>query len=312
MNHRTTPISSSTLSGNTPERLASRRDFISTCAAAATVAALGAASTARAEPEVLPRVRKGVNLAMITKPGASVTDRFLMARDAGFEGIEVNRPEDVPIDEIKKASAASGLPIADVLCSTHWDKPISHNDPAVRKAGMRGVQLALNDAGELGCTRLLLVPGRVNKETRFDDVYTRSQAAIRELIPNAEAANCKIAIENVWNQFILTPTEAARYVDEIGSPWVGWHFDIGNCVTYGWPEQWIRILGKRILNLHIKEFSKAKSFGVELGEGDIDWPAVVIALREIGYDGWGVLEVPGGDEARLKFLFERTKSLLPT
>jgi hexulose-6-phosphate isomerase len=240
-----------------------------------------------------------------------------MIRDAGFDGIEINRPDEIPVADLVKARDETGLTVAGVICSTHWGKPLSSNDPAVREQGKRGVKLALQDCGELGCQRMLLVPGVVDKKTSYADCYSRSQAAIKELAEDAEKAKCKIAIENVWNHFIMTPLEAARYVDEINSPWVGWHFDIGNIITYGWPEQWVRILNKRILNLHIKEFSRKKAddqglrkgFEVELGEGDVGWPDVMKALDEINFLNWGILEVPGGDATRLKFLAERTDKI---
>ena len=123
----------------------------------------------------------------------------------------------------------------------------------------------------------------------------------------------KIAIENVWNNFLLSPIEAARYVDEFNSPWVGWHFDVGNVITYGWPEQWIRTLGKRIQKLHIKEFSRDKAnkeglwkgFEVPFLKGDNNWPEVMKALDEIGYEGWGIAEQPGADSVEgLKKLSE--------
>jgi L-ribulose-5-phosphate 3-epimerase len=117
-------------------------------------------------------------------------------------------------------------------------------------------------------------------------------------VPLAEELGVKIAIENVWNQFLLSPLEAARYVDEFNSPAVGWHFDVGNVLNIGWPEQWIAVLGKRIQKLHIKEFSRKrrdneglwKGFEVPLGEGDNNWPAIMKALDEIGYNGWGIAE----------------------
>jgi len=129
----------------------------------------------------------------------------------------------------------------------------------------------------------------------------------------AEELGVKIAIENVWNHFLLSPLEAARYVDEFNSPWVGWHFDVGNVIAYGWPEQWIRTLGKRIQKLHIKEFSREKAnkeglwkgFDVPFLKGDNNWPAVMKALDEIGYDGWGIAEQSGADSAEgLKKLSE--------
>ena len=249
--------------------------------------------------------------------GASVADRFKMIRDAGFDGIELNRPDAVPIDEILKARDASGLEIAGVICTTHWGKPLSAADPAVVEAGMKGLKLALSEASELGCKKLLLVPGVVNKAVSYEDCWKRSVEQIKRAVPDAEKAKCAICIENVWNNFLMDPLSAARFVDEIGSPWVGFHLDLGNLVTYGWPEHWIRTLGKRVLNLHIKEYSRKKrdaeglwkGFNAELGEGDNDWPATMKALDDIAYDGYGILEVGGGDAARLKFLAERTDKL---
>ena len=295
-----------------------RKSFLQAGAATLATALLTPlASAAEEAPAKKRALKKAVNLDMASAKGASVADRFKMIQDAGFDGIELNRPDAVPLDEILKARDATGLPIAGVIDSVHWGKPLSSPDPKVREQGFNGLKLALHEAGELGCERLLLVPAVVNKEVSYADAYTRSQELIKQAVPFAEKAKCRIAVENVWNQFLLSPLEAARYIDEIGSPWVGWHFDIGNVVNTGWPEQWLRILGPRVLNLHIKEFSRKKrdeaglwkGFEVELGEGDVEWPAVMRALDDIAYHGWGILEVPGGDAARLKFLAERTDKL---
>lgn len=287
-----------------------RRHFLATTALAA------AASAFADEPAKKRPLKKAVNLGMVKSSGSTL-EKFKMIQDAGFDGVELNRPDALPLEELLKAKSDTGLAVANVICSTHWGKPLTAQDPAVREQGMRGLKLALEETGALGCDRLLLVPGVVSKDVSYDDAYQRSQAGIREAIPAAEKAGVKIAIENVWNHFLLSPLEAARFVDELASPWVGWHFDIGNVVAFGWPEQWIRVLGKRILTLHIKEFSRKlqdnegmrKGFNVELGEGDVGWPAVMKALDEIGYKGWGVLEVGGGDAARLKFLADRTDEL---
>jgi L-ribulose-5-phosphate 3-epimerase len=294
-----------------------RRTFFAVASAAIARRALGQGEPKAGEPKKRP-LKKAVNLGMVKAPkDASTLDKFQMIKDAGFDGIELNRPDALPLDEILKARDASGLQVAGLICTTHWGKPLSDNNPKVREQGFEGLKLALADAGELGCARVLLVPGVVNKDVSYDACWQRSQEGIRRAVEFAEKAKCKIAIENVWNQFIMSPLEAARFVDEIASPWVGWHFDIGNVITYGWPEQWIRILGPRILNLHIKEFSRKKrdeegyrkGFAVELGEGDDNWPAIMQALDEIHYAGWGILEVPGGDAARLQFLAQRTDKL---
>lgn len=296
-----------------------RRTFLQ--ASAATLASSLLAPVARAEeapPAKKCVLKKAVNLGMASAKGASVADRFKMIRDAGFDGVELNRPDAIPIDELLKARDASNLPVAGVIDSVHWGKPLSSPDPRVREQGFKGLKLALDEAGQLGCERLLLVPAVVDKNTSYADAYTRSQELIKQAVPFAEKARCRIAVENVWNQFLLSPLEAARFIDEIGSPWVGWHFDIGNIIAFGWPEQWLRTLGPRVLNLHIKEFSRRKrddeglrkGFNVELGEGDNDWPAVMRALDDIAYHGWAILEVPGGDATRLKFLAERTDKIL--
>jgi hexulose-6-phosphate isomerase len=292
-----------------------RRIFLQT-----TGAAVVSAITTRGIAADAPKKRalkKAVNLGMIKADGASVTDRFKMAKDAGFDGLELNRPDAIPIDELLKAKADTGLEIAGIICSTHWGKPLSSPDPAVVEAGMKGLRLALTDAAELGCTRLLLVPGVVNKQVSYDDCWKRSLENIKRALPDAEKAKCKICVENVWNNFVMDPMSAARFVDELGSPWAGWHLDLGNLITFGWPEHWVRILGPRVFNLHIKEYSRkkrdnegfGKGFNVELGEGDNDWPATMKALDDIGYQGYGIAEVPGGDAARLKFLAERMDKL---
>lgn len=231
----------------------------------------------------------------------SVMEKFQAVKAAGFEGIEPM--SHMNQQEVLAAFKETGLRPASVCCSTHWKKPLSDPDPAVRAEGIKGMQQALNDAKAYGATSVLLVPAVVNQKVPYNDAYSRSQEEIRKLIPLATELNVRIAIENVWNHFIMTPLEAARYVDEFQSPAIGWHFDVGNIIAFGWPEQWIRILNKRIAKLHIKEFSRKKmnteglpkGFDVDFLEGDDDWPVVMKALDDIGYNGWGIAEQPGGD-----------------
>jgi hexulose-6-phosphate isomerase len=230
-----------------------------------------------------------------------VMARFQAIKTAGFEGVEPN--SHMNQTEVLEALKSTGLVAASVCCSTHWKKPLTDPDPAVREEGLNGLRQALRDAKAYGATSVLLVPGVVNKQTSYADAYTRSQAEIRKALPLAQELGVKIAIENVWNQFLLSPLEAARYIDDFQSGSIGWHFDVGNVINYGWPEQWIHILGKRILKLHIKEYSRAKrdksgpyaGFKVDFFEGDDDWPAVMKALDDVGYHGWAMAEQPGGD-----------------
>ncbi len=222
-------------------------------------------------------------------------------KEAGFEGTEMMSHMDQ--DEVLRARDATGLVIPSVCGRDHWGKPLSDPDPKVRAEGLEALKQTLRDGKRYGASSVLLVPAVVTKQVSYADAYTRSQAEIRKAIPLAEELGVKIAIEDVWNQFLLSPLEAARYVDEFHSPAVGWHFDVGNIINYGWPEQWIRILGPRIQKLHIKEFSRKKrdkeglwkGFDVPLLEGDNDWPAVMKALDDVGYHGWAMTEQGGGD-----------------
>lgn len=258
-------------------------------------AALAASASAKTRD-----VRKAIMYATI-QMDVPIMAKFKAVKEAGFAGIEPM--SHMPQSEVLDAFAASGLKPASVCCSTHWKQPLSDPDPAVRKAGLDGLLQALRDAKAYGASSVLLVPAVVNKKVSYTDAYTRSQMEIRKAIPLARELGVKIAIENVWNQFLLSPIEAARYVDEFESPAVGWHFDVGNVITYGFPEQWIRILGKRITKVHIKEYSRAKrdkqgpsaGFQTPFLTGDNDWPAVMAALDEVGYTGWGIAEQPGGN-----------------
>jgi hexulose-6-phosphate isomerase len=274
-----------------------RRTFLRQTGAAFAVAATALPLLSRAQSPTSPKrpIKKAIMWATVGVKGSTL-EKMKAIKEAGFEGVEMMSHMDQ--DEVLKARDEVGLTIPSVCGRDHWGKPLSHPDPKVREQGLEALKQTLRDAKRYGATSVLLVPAVVNKDITYDDAYTRSQAEIRKAVPLAEELGVKIAIENVWNQFLLSPLEAARYVDEFNSPAVGWHFDVGNVITYGWPEQWIHILGKRIQKLHIKEFSRKrrdneglwKGFQVDFLEGDNNWPAVMKALDDIGYNGWGITE----------------------
>lgn len=253
-----------------------------------------------------PKLTKAVKYTMVDVEG-SVEEKFKLVRDLGFDGIEMESPNDLDAAEVVAARDATGLPIHGVVDSVHWQQTLSDPDPVVRAAGVEGLRTALQDAKAYGASTVLLVPAVVNERVSYDDAYRRSQEEIRKVLPEAEVLGVRIAIENVWNGFLLSPLETARYIDEFESDWIGAYFDIGNVVNFGWPEQWIRILGPRILKLDVKEYSRAKrdeegpyaGFRVPIGEGDVNWPEVLRALDDVGYDGWATAEVSGGDRDRL-------------
>jgi hexulose-6-phosphate isomerase len=262
-------------------------------------------------------VRKAVKYEMIAGD-MSVLDKFQLLRSLGFDGVEMMSPANYDRDEVLAARDRSGIVIHGVVNSEHWRSPLSDPDPAVRARGRQTLEQALRDAKSYGSTTVLLVPAVVNKQVSYADAWKRSRAEIRRVLPLAEEVRVRIAIENVWNNFLLSPLEAARYVDEFESPWIGWYFDVGNVVRYGWPDQWIRILDRRVLKLDIKEYSRVKrdnegiwkGFNVEIGDGDCDWPSVRAALRDIGYEGWATAEVRGGDAARLREIAQRMDGAL--
>ena len=303
-----------------------RRDFLKTSVVGLTSVSLGLCERAPG-PEPAPvvaasaqgSIKKAVKFGMIEED-ISILEKFKLLQSLGFDGVEMDSPSDLDRDEVIAARDETGLPIHGVVDSVHWRKTLSDPDPAVRAEGLDGLKTALDDAHAYGATTALLVPAVVNKDVSYADAYQRSQAEIRKVLPMAQELGVKIAIENVWNMFLLSPLECARYIDEFKSEWIGWYFDVGNIVNYGWPEHWIHTLGSRILKLDIKEYSREKrdnegpyaGFRVPLGEGDCDWPAVTQALAEIGYEGWATAEIPGGDTARLRDIAARMDRILPT
>ena len=294
-----------------------------------TLAACASSTAARKQAEVRreprapaskreKRVAKACMWGMIGE-GKSPLEKLELAKAAGLEGVELDSPTDeYTQDAMLDALARTGMRVADVVDSVHWSKPLSDPNPAVRDAGRAGLETALKDARRYGADSVLLVPAVVSNKVAYDEAWERSTAEIRKVLPLAAELNVHVAIENVWNDFLLSPMEAARYVDQFESEWVGWHMDLGNVVLYGRPAQWVRILGQRIQRLHIKDYSRKKldgegrwkGFDVELGDGDADWPAIVSALDAIGYRGWASAEVGGGGLARLKDVSARMDRIL--
>jgi hexulose-6-phosphate isomerase len=282
-----------------------RRDFLKVGGILGAAVLVPGGSAAADAPAKKRKIEKAIMYATIGFRG-SVLEQFKAVKAAGFAGVEPM--SHMKQEEVLEALQQTGLKAASVCCNTHWGKPLSHPDERMRREGLEGLLQALRDAKRYGATSVLLVPGVVNKDVSYDDCFKRSIAEIRKALPLAQELGVKIAIENVWNNFITKPEQAKAFLDEIDSPHVGWHFDIGNCLRYSPSETWIPVLGKRILKLHIKEYSKFKQFGVRLLEGDDNWPAIMKALDEVGYQGWGISEQPSGQSktaAALKDLSER-------
>jgi hexulose-6-phosphate isomerase len=283
-----------------------RRTFLAAAGGAAAGAALGGAVAAAEAGK--PKWRRAFMLGGLTKGPALPT--FQLLKDAGFEGVELISPNKLDLDEVLAARDKTGLVIHGVSGGRHWQEPLSDPDPAVVERGMAAIRQEFLDCKAYGGTTVLVVPAVVNKKVSYRQAYERSQANIRKLIPLAEESGVKIAIEEVWNKFLLSPVEFAKYVDEFQSPAVGAYFDVGNVVEFGYPEEWIHELGGRILKVHIKEYAKPKRFDYKLGEGEIDWPAVRQALVDVGYEGWITAEVGMGDLNEMKDVVQRMNRLL--
>ncbi|MDA1264514.1 MAG: sugar phosphate isomerase/epimerase [Planctomycetota bacterium] len=280
----------------------------------------GLAASAAALPRPSPRPRRAIKKALkygMIGVGSTLLEKFAAAKQVGFDGVEMDSPNGFETQAVLDAKAATGIEIPGVVDSVHWQHTLGDPSADVRARGVQGLETALRDCAAYGGTTVLLVPGVVNEHLPYHLVYERSQTEIRKVLPLAEELGVKIAFENVWNNFLLSPLEAARYCDELG-PQCGWFLDVGNLVRFAWPEHWVQALGKRILKLDVKEYSRKKQndeglwkgFQVEIGDGDCGWPRVMKALDEVGYEGWASAEVGGGGLERMAEILTRMTAAL--
>lgn len=235
--------------------------------------------------------------------------RVAMAARCGFDGIEAP-----PMDDLDEARRIGELAVAaevPVHCIIYggWHALLSDPDPSKAAQGKEDLAQAMRTANAMGADTVLLVPGRVTPTVRYIECYERTQERIPDLFPLAEELGVVIAVENVWNDFLLSPIEFARYVDEFNSPWLQAYFDCANIVAYGHPQDWIRTLGHRIRRVHYKDFHRDTREWTKLGEGTIDWQAVHEAFIDVGFTGWCTAELPGGDEAYLTEVRRRMNAI---
>jgi L-ribulose-5-phosphate 3-epimerase len=287
-----------------------RRDFLKTSAMTAAAGMIPAAALAK--PSAGPNagtLKKAVLISMLPKT-LSYLDRFKLAMDVGFEGIEMQTITDPKeADEIKEASIKSKLPIHSVMNMGHWEWPLSSPNPEDVKKSVERMEISLRNAKLWGAGNVLLVPAVVRPDTTIPQAWQRSQPVVKKLLPLAKELGVVIGIEPVWNKFLLTPYDTSKYVDEFKSPFVKAYFDVGNIVMYGFPQEWIRHLGQRIVRFHLKDFDTRTRQFVALREGSIDWKEVRKAIGEIGYDGWLTVELNGGDEAYLRDVAKRVDKI---
>lgn len=293
--------------------LSSRRRFLSFGTTAATVFGLGqvplmglpGSSLFAAESDSDPWLKKTLKLYMV-KPGSTLKEKFQIAKEAGFEGIELDAPG-FNVEEAKAAVQETGLPIDGTVNGTHW--AIRHSDPdaAVRAKALESCINGLKATAAVGGDTMLLVAGH-GKDGSPEEVFDRAVANIKLAIPVAEELGVKIAIENVWNHFLYdheggrdqSAEPLAKFIDAFDSKWVGVQYDIGNHWKYGNPAEWIRTLGKRVIKLDVKGYSRANENWSSMADSDIPWADVRAALQQVGFNGWLAAEMSAGDLDYLK------------
>lgn len=251
-------------------------------------------------------MKKGICWGCIPGDTNDLDARLRDAKASGYDGVElsVGEPGAGPLtlattekeaDHLRNVAARTGVELPSVMGGgAVRSTPVLHPDPAVRAAAVEKLGHTLERAKWLGATAVLLHPGQLKPETRYDHAWEWTREALRAVVPHAERHDVSLAIENVWNKFLLSPQEMQQMIDEVGHPLIGTYFDVGNCVLYGYPEQWVAILGRRIKKVHVKDFKRAVATGegfCQLLEGDANYPAVMAELRGAGYDGYLTSEV---------------------
>ena len=241
-------------------------------------------------------MKKGICIGSL--PGESTAARFKLAKTAGFDGVEIGPlRSDTERTEIKQIATDAGIALCSVMNGKHWSHPLSDADPSVREVSRNAMLDSLATAEAIGADTVLLVAAVVNPKTTYEEAYQRSQEEIRKLVPTAKEKGLTIAIENVWNKFLLSPMEFSQYIDEFESDAIGAYFDVGNIVAYGFPQHWIRSLGSRISKVHVKGFNAGQHrFTYLIEDCTIDWNAVMTALADVGYDDYMTAELPVGED----------------
>ena len=269
-------------------------------------------STPRRKP-----IFKSLKFGMI-REGISILDKFKLVQDIGYDGVELNSPGGQNKKECLEASQKTGLPIHGVVDSRHWSVRATEPDPKRREQCLNDLLTAIKESYYCGGSSVLFVPGHA-KDGPGNEIASRAIEVIQQALPSAAKLGVRILIENVWNRMFYdhdnkpeqTAERYAAFIDACNSPWVGAYFDIGNHHKYGQPQDWIRTLGKRIVKLDVKGFSRDTNNWSAIGDGTINWPAVRGALDEIGFTGWCTAEVGGGDRKRLVDILAQLNRVLP-
>lgn len=252
-------------------------------------------------------MKKSIN-AWTVEDAAGFPELFRQVKEAGFDGVELNVDREghsahsltmaTTQDELRDIAALSrqyDLPVVSISTSLYGGK-MGSPDGEEREFAKAILRKQLECAHALGSSGILTVPGGQSPRISLAEDYRRSQATLAELREDILAAGLYVGVENVWNGFFTSPAEMARFIDGLDCPLIGAYFDVGNVVAFSWPESWIEILGERIHHVHIKDFKRKAGLNqggdfVSLTRGDVNWPAVIPALRQAGFEGYLTAEV---------------------
>jgi len=236
-------------------------------------------------------VKKGICIGCL--PGDLPDEAKLqLAKSAGYDGVEINTFDDLDAcRSLTQVARSIGIELHSVMASGHWTHPLSSRDETIRRKGIDNIQQSIETALVCGANAVLVVPGVVQADQPYGETYEIALDSMRELAWYAGERNMRLGVENVWNRFLLTPMEMGRFLSELNSPHVGLYFDCGNILAYGYPQQWIRELGSRLVKVHVKDFESSTRQWKYLLQGSVDWKAVRTALREVGYDDYLTAEM---------------------
>jgi hexulose-6-phosphate isomerase len=245
-------------------------------------------------------------------------ERFALLRTAGFAGVELEYSQDLDVREVVEAANVTGLAVHGLREDRALDHPLTSDDPNVRSRGREVLERALRLCKAVGGTGVGLLPGAVTPEISYARAWNHARVELGAMAPLAESLGLRIGLRNGPNRFLLSPLEAARFVDELASPVFGWHLDVAWSLALSWPQHWIHVLGARLLKVDLGDFSRAasesegfsKGFEVALGRGDCQWEPLLEALAHARYEGWITLDAPGGDAERLESLARAATELL--
>ncbi|CAM3084989.1 sugar phosphate isomerase/epimerase family protein [Paenibacillus lupini] len=254
-------------------------------------------------------MKKGINIWSFPS-GMSIEESIVLAKDAGFDGIELSLNEtgqlslestETEVRSVRRFADDTGIELSSLASGLYWDYPPTSQNEQVASKAFDIAKKQLESAAALGVDTILIVPGAVGVDfipnapvVPYDRAYDNALAFFSKLAKEAEALKVSVGIENVWNKFLLSPLEMRGFIDAVGSDYVGSYFDVGNVVYSGYPEHWISILNKRIKKIHFKDYRRQAGglHGfVDLLAGDVDYPVVIEALNAIGYNDYVTAEM---------------------